>query len=63
MTEKEWADLSPEERREERFRTWLSPAGVTFSDEEAEENYRKRVTRFKKAIKLEVRRSCTITKS
>lgn len=53
MAEKEWADLSFEEKREERFRRWLSPAGIAFSDAEAEERYKKRVTRFTKAIKLE----------
>jgi uroporphyrinogen-III decarboxylase len=53
MMEKEWKDLSPVERQEERFRRWLSPAGVSFTDAKAEENYRKSVTRFTKAIKLE----------
>ena len=48
-----WADLSPEERREERFRRWLSPPDVTFSSSEAEKGYKARVTRFIKAIKLE----------
>ena len=28
--EKKWADLSPEEKREERFKRWLSPADVEF---------------------------------
>ena len=52
-TEKKWADLSPEERREERFQRWLSPLGVPFSSSEAEKNYKARVTRFIKAFKLE----------
>lgn len=52
-TEKKWADLSPDERREERFQQWLSPPGVTFSSSEAERGYKVRVTRFIKAIKLE----------
>jgi uroporphyrinogen-III decarboxylase len=51
--EKKWADLSPDERREERFRRWLSPPDVTFSSSEAEKGYKARVTRFIKAIKLE----------
>jgi uroporphyrinogen-III decarboxylase len=52
-TDKKWGELSPEERREERFKRWLSPPGVTFSSSEAEKGYKARVTRFIKAIKLE----------
>jgi hypothetical protein len=52
-TEKRGADLSPEERREERFKRWLSPVGVKFSNLDAEKNYKARVTRFIKALKLE----------
>jgi uroporphyrinogen-III decarboxylase len=51
--EKKWTDLSPEERREERFNRWLSPPGVKFSSLEAEKGYKARVTRFIKVIKLE----------
>jgi len=51
--ERKWADLSPEERREERFKRWLSPPAVEFSSPEAEKGYKARVTRFIKAIKLE----------
>ncbi len=50
---KEWTELTPEEKREERFKRWLSPPGVEFSSREAEEAYKKRVTRFIKAFKLE----------
>jgi uroporphyrinogen-III decarboxylase len=50
--EKDWAELTPEERREERFKQWLSP-DVKFSSPQAAETYRARVTRFIKAIKLE----------
>jgi len=50
--EKKWADLSWEEKREERFKRWLGP-DVTFSSPEAEKLYKERVTRFIKAIKLE----------
>jgi uroporphyrinogen-III decarboxylase len=52
-TEKRWADLSPEEKREERFNRWLSPPGVRFSSPEAEKGYKARITRFIKTIKLE----------
>ena len=52
-TEEKWAELSPEQRREEWFRRWLLPPGVKFSSSEAEKGYKARVTRFIKAIKLE----------
>jgi pyridoxine 5'-phosphate synthase PdxJ len=32
----EWAQLSPEEKREERFNGWLNPQGVRFVNPEAE---------------------------
>jgi len=51
--ETNWADLSPDERRESRFERWLSPPKVEFSSQEAEAGYKARVTRFIKAIKLE----------
>jgi uroporphyrinogen-III decarboxylase len=50
---KKWADLSPDEKREERFKKWLSPPSVQFINSEAEKNYKARVTRFIKVIKLE----------
>jgi hypothetical protein len=51
--EKKWSDLSSDEKREERFRRWLSPEDVHFSSSEAEKGYKARVTRFIKVIKLE----------
>jgi len=48
-----WTDLSPEEKREERFKRWLSPPNVKFSSPEAEQGYQARVKRFIKVIKLE----------
>jgi hypothetical protein len=50
---KKWADMTWQEKREERFKRWLSPANVKFVSQEAETLYRQRVTRFIKAIKLE----------
>jgi hypothetical protein len=50
--EKKWADMTWEEKREERFKRWLAP-GIKFSSPEAEKSYQERVTRFIKAIKLE----------
>jgi uroporphyrinogen-III decarboxylase len=52
--EKEWADLSWEEKREERFRKWLNPTGVKFSSPEAAKKYQARATRMTKAIKMEI---------
>jgi uroporphyrinogen-III decarboxylase len=50
--DKDWADLTMEEKRQERFKRWLSP-DVKFSSPEAEEAYKARATRFIKAISLE----------
>ena len=52
-TAKNWPELTPEEKREERFKQWLSPPDVKFSSPEAEKAYKARATRFIKAIKLE----------
>jgi len=51
--DKNWTLLSPQEKREKRFETWLSPPDVKFSSEEAEIAYKTRVSRFIKTIKLE----------
>jgi hypothetical protein len=51
-TEKKWADLFWEEKREERFKRWLAP-DVTFSSPEAEKLYKERVTRFIRAFQVE----------
>jgi hypothetical protein len=51
---KEWSEFTPEEKREERFQRWLSPAGVNFVSPEAASKYRARATRLMKAIKMEI---------
>jgi len=51
--EKKWPEMSWQEKREERFKRWLSPQGVSFSSPEAEKAYKERVTRFIRAVKLE----------
>jgi uroporphyrinogen-III decarboxylase len=51
--EKNWAELTPDQRQEARFKRWLSPHDITFESPEAEQGYKERVTRFIKAIKLE----------
>ncbi len=49
---KNWSDLTWEQKREERFKRWLSP-DIEFVSPEAEKLYKERVTRFIKVIKLE----------
>jgi len=49
---KQWKEMTWEERREERFKRWLSP-DVKFVSPEAGKLYKERVTRFTRAIKLE----------
>ena len=49
---KQWADMTWQEKREERFQRWLNP-GVKFISAEAGKLYKERVNRFIKAIKLE----------
>jgi len=50
---KEWAELTPDERRAERFARWLNPQGLQFVSPEAEKGYRERVTRFQRALTLQ----------
>jgi hypothetical protein len=50
---KPWAEMTWQERREERFKQWLAAPGVKFISAEAEKLHKERVTRFIKAIKLE----------
>ena len=52
-TEKNWADLSPEEKREERFNWWLSPPDVKFASPEAEKAYKVRVQRLINVYKVQ----------
>jgi uroporphyrinogen-III decarboxylase len=50
---KSWAEMTWQERREERFKQWLAAPGVKFVGSEAEKLHKERTTRFIKAIKLE----------
>jgi len=50
--EKEWEELTPDEKQEELFERWISPEGVEFTSPEAEKLYKERVTRLKDAIQL-----------
>ena len=49
---KEWTELTPQEKREERYRQWLSARGIKFASEEAEKAYRARLQRIIDAIRL-----------
>lgn len=50
--EKQWEELSSDEKQEALFQRWLSPEGVEFASPEAEKLYKERVTRIKDAIQL-----------
>ncbi len=50
--EKQWAEMTWQEKREERFNRWISP-DIEFESPEAEKFYKERTTRFIKTIKLE----------
>jgi uroporphyrinogen-III decarboxylase len=50
--ENNWDGLSWQEKREERFKRWLSP-NVKFATPQAEKLYKERLNRFIKAVKLE----------
>jgi hypothetical protein len=52
-TDKPWAELSWQEKRERRFQNWLLAPGITFSSPEAQAAYRARVTRIVKCLRLE----------
>jgi len=44
--EKNWAELTPDEKREQRYKWWLEAAGVNFINKEAEKAYKQRVQRM-----------------
>jgi len=50
--EKEWEELTPDEKQEELFNRWLSPEGIEFASPAAEKAYKERVSRLKDAIQL-----------
>jgi hypothetical protein len=52
QTEKKWEDLTPLEKREERYNGWIN-ANINFSSPEAKNNYRERAQRFVSAYKVE----------
>jgi uroporphyrinogen-III decarboxylase len=50
--EKKWADLTPAEKREQRYQWWLNP-DVRFSSPEAAKKYKERALRFVNAYRVE----------
>ena len=50
--EKKWADLTPHEKREQRYQWWLNP-DVKFSSAESQKKYKERALRFINAYRVE----------
>jgi uroporphyrinogen-III decarboxylase len=50
---KNWKELTPQQKQEERFKKWLAAPGVKFKSPEARKLYQQRVTRLIKVIKME----------
>ena len=48
-----WKDLTPDQKRQARFKRWLDAPGVKFKNKEAEKLYKTRVSRFIKAINVQ----------
>jgi hypothetical protein len=54
MTEqRDWSLLTPEQKREERIKKWLSAPGIEFVSPAAKERYARKANRIIKAINLE----------
>ncbi len=51
--EKQWSEMTWQERREERFKKWLTPS-VQLPSPAVEKLYKERLTRMIKAIKMEI---------
>ena len=52
--EQQWSEMTWQEKREKRFKRWLSAEDISFSSQEVEQKYRERATRMTKAIKMEI---------
>ena len=50
--EKQWEEMSSDEKQEALFARWISPEGVKFKSPEAERLYKERTTRIKDAVQL-----------
>lgn len=51
--DKKWEEMTPAEKREARFETWLAAEGVTFQSAEAEASYKGNIQRLKDAVLME----------
>ena len=52
--EKNWSQLTRDQKREQRMKNWLEGTGIRFRDAKAEKFYKERVTRHKKAMMCEI---------
>jgi uroporphyrinogen-III decarboxylase len=52
--EKQWSEMTWQEKRDERFKKWLYPGDIKFSSPEAKKKYEERATRMIKATKMEI---------
>lgn len=52
--QKKWSEMTWQEKREERFKKWLSSGDIKFSSPVAARKYQERATRMIKAIKMEI---------
>ncbi|HTY63924.1 MAG TPA: uroporphyrinogen decarboxylase family protein [Acidobacteriota bacterium] len=50
----DWAQLTRDQKREERMKDWLVGTGIHFRNSNAENLYKERATRFKKAMMCEI---------
>jgi uroporphyrinogen-III decarboxylase len=54
MMKKQWTQLTPEERREERFAKWLDTSGIEFDSSEAEKAYKTRIKRLADTLLMKI---------
>lgn len=52
--QKNWSELTREQKREERMKNWLAGTGIKFRDANAEKMYKDRALRQKKVMMCEV---------
>ncbi len=53
MQEKKWSDMTPREKREQRYQWWLDAEGVNFVSADAKKSYKQRVQRMIDVYKVE----------
>jgi uroporphyrinogen-III decarboxylase len=46
MPDIKWADMTPQQKKEQRFKWWLDAEGVNFDDADAKKGYKQRVQRM-----------------